>query len=221
MDTQLFEKVDLYISQLLAPEDDALKETIRSIDDAGMPQISITPSQGKFLQILAKLCHAKRILELGTLGGYSTIWLARALPIDGKLITIEIDPQHAEVAQKNLINAGVADRVDIHVGKSLELLPQLVDKGEEPFDLIFIDADKPPYAKYFELCLRLARQGSVIVLDNVIREGMVLEEQSDDERVQGVQKLNKLLSGHPKVTATILQQVGAKEYDGMAIAIVN
>lgn len=221
MDTQLFEKVDLYISQLLAPEDDALKETIRSIDDAGMPQISITPSQGKFLQILAKLCHAKRILELGTLGGYSTIWLARALPTDGKLITIEIDPQHAEVAQKNLINAGVANRVDIHVGKSLELLPQLVDKGEEPFDLIFIDADKPPYAEYFELCLRLARQGSVIVLDNVIREGMVLEEQSDDERVQGVQKLNKLLSGHPKVTATILQQVGAKEYDGMAIAIVN
>lgn len=217
----MFEKVDRYIGQLLAPEDEVLQQTIKSLDEAEMPQISITANQGKFLQVIALMCNAKKILELGTLGGYSTIWMARALPHDGKIVTVEFDPHHASIARKNIENAGLLEKVDLRVGKASEVMVQLKESGETNFDLIFIDADKPPYKEYFEAALDLARPGAVIICDNVIREGKVLDENSSDDRVAGVRRLNQMLSENKKVTATILQTVGAKEYDGMAIAFVN
>src|SRR6478672_9604801 len=221
MDTNIFEQVDSYINERLAPEDDALKNTIASLSKAGMPQISVSANQGKFLQVLAVLCQAKKILELGTLGGYSTIWMARALPSDGKLITIEVDAHHAEVAKTNLANAGVGDKVDVRVGKALEVLPQMVSNNEGPFDMIFIDADKPPYAEYFEWALKLSQPGTLIVCDNVIREGKILDKNSTDEAVRGAERFNEALARHNDVTATIIQTVGAKEHDGMAIAVVK
>jgi len=221
MDQQMFEKVDGYISQLLEPEDEVLRQTIKSLDEAEMPQISITANQGKFLQVIALMCNAKKILELGTLGGYSTIWMARALPADGKIVTVEFDPHHASIARKNIENAGLLEKVDLRVGRASEVMEQLKESGEINFDLIFIDADKPPYKEYFEAALDLARPGAVIICDNVIREGKVLDENSSDDRVAGVRRLNQMLSENTKVTATILQTVGAKEYDGMAIAFVN
>lgn len=221
MDTEIFLQVDNYISGLLAPEDKALVETIKSLDNEGLPQHSVSPNQGKFLQVMMIACNAKRVLELGTLGGYSTIWLARALPDDGKVITIELDKHHGEVAQKNIDNAGLSQKVDLRVGKALDILPKIVAENREPFDLIFIDADKPPYTEYFDYALKLSRPGTLIICDNVIREGKVLDKNSTDEKVQGVQRLNKMLSENKKVTATILHSVGVKEYDGMAIAVVN
>jgi caffeoyl-CoA O-methyltransferase len=221
MNNDIFEQVDKYIGQLLAPEDEALTAAIASLDKAGMPQISVTPSQGKLLQVMALLCNAKTILELGTLGGYSTIWMARALPEAGKIISVESDAAHAAVAQQNIERAGLAAKVDIRTGKALDILPALIANGEGPFDMIFIDADKPPYPEYFEYALQLSRPGTLIIADNVIREGQVLDPHCPDERVAGVQRLNKLLSGHTGVTATIIQTVGIKEHDGMAIAVVN
>jgi len=221
MDQELFGKVDHYISEMLAPEDEVLKETIKSLDDANMPQISVTANQGKFLQVIARMCNAKRVLELGTLAGYSTIWMARSLPESGKIVTVEFDPHHASVAKQNIEKAGLSDKVDIRVGKAMDVMLQLKEAKEEPFDLIFIDADKPPYAAYFEMALTLSRSGTVIICDNVIREGKILDEHSDDDRVVGVQRLNKMLASNENVTATILQTVGVKEYDGMAIAVVK
>ncbi|TZF98930.1 O-methyltransferase (plasmid) [Chryseobacterium panacisoli] len=221
MNQQLFEKVDQYISNLVAPEDSFLQETIQSLDDASMPQISITPTQGKFLQVMMLMCKAKRVLELGTLGAYSTIWMARAIPSDGKVITIEYDPHHADIASRNIAKAGLSDQIDLRVGKAMDLLKELIAANEDPFDFIFIDADKPPYTEYFELALKLSHPGTVIVCDNIIREGKVLDENTNDERVMGVQRFNKMLASNPKVTATIMQTVGAKEYDGMSIAVVN
>jgi caffeoyl-CoA O-methyltransferase len=221
MNNEIFESVDRYISNLLGHEDEALIAATRSLKEAGMPAISISPNQGKFLQVLALLCNAKNILELGTLAGYSTIWMARALPKDGKLITLEYDPKHAAVAQKNIERAGVAGQVQIKTGKALDILPQLHAEGAGPFDMIFIDADKPPYADYFEWALKLARPGTLIVVDNVIRDGRVLDENSTDAAVGGAQRFNKVLGASTAVTATILQMVGVKEYDGMAIAVVK
>lgn len=221
METEIFEKVDAYISELLAPEDKVLTDTLESLQKEGLPEISVTANQGKFLQVMAILCNATKILELGTLGGYSTIWLARALPEGGKMISIEFDKHHAEVARKNIDHAGLSQKVDIRVGKALDILPEIIAAKEGPFDMIFIDADKEPYDKYFELALSLSRPGTLIICDNVIREGKVLDKQSSDEKVQGVQRLNKMLSSNKKVTATIVQNVGIKEHDGMAIAVVN
>lgn len=221
MEPEIFTQVDKYISNLLAPEDKALTDTIKSLDTEGLPQHSISPNQGKFLQVMMIACNARRVLELGTLGGYSTIWLARALPDNGKLITIEFDKHHAEVAQKNIDNAGLSQKVDLRVGKALDILPQIIEEKSEPFDMIFIDADKPPYTEYFDYALQLSRPGALIICDNVIREGKVLDNNSKDEKVQGVQRLNKMLSENKRVTATILHAVGVKEYDGMAIAVVN
>lgn len=221
MNNEIFESVDHYISNLLGHEDEALIAATKSLKEAGMPAISISPNQGKFLQVLALLCNAKNILELGTLAGYSTIWMARALPKDGKLITLEYDPKHAAVAQKNIERAGVASQVQIRTGKALEILPQLHAEGAGPFDMIFIDADKPPYADYFEWALKLSRPGTLIVVDNVIRDGKVLDEKSTDAAVNGAQRFNKVLGASTAVTATILQMVGVKEYDGMAIAVVK
>jgi predicted O-methyltransferase YrrM len=191
------------------------------LDDASIPQISVTPTQGKFLQLMLLSCKAKRVLELGTLGAYSTIWMARAIPADGKIITVEFDPHHARVASQNIAKAGYSDKIDLRTGKAMDILNELISKGEEAFDFIFIDADKPPYTEYFELALQLSHPGTIIICDNVIREGKVLDENTTDEKVKGVQRLNQMLANNPKVTATIMQTVGAKEYDGMAIAIVN
>lgn len=221
MDTEIFLKVDNYISDLLAPEDKVLTDTIKSLDAEGIPQQSVSANQGKFLQIMMVACNAKKVLELGTLGGYSTIWIARALPKNGKVITIELDKHHGEVAQRNIDNADLSQKVDLRVGKALDILPQIIAENGDPFDMIFIDADKPPYTEYFDYALQLSRPGTLIICDNVIREGKVLDNNSKDEKVQGVQRLNKMLSNNKKVTATILQTVGVKDYDGVAIAVVN
>ncbi len=221
MNQALFASVDQYINSLLAPEDEALKATVQSITDNQIPQISVSPNQGKFLQVLATLCRAKKILEVGTLAGYSTIWMARALPKDGHLVTIEFDPLHARVAQENMQRAGLAEQVDIRIGKAIDILPEIAAEGiGPPFDLIFIDADKPPYAEYYEWALKLSRPGTLIIADNVIREGQVLDPNCSDEKVQGVQRLNQILATDTRVTATIIQTVGEKEHDGMVIAVV-
>jgi caffeoyl-CoA O-methyltransferase len=221
MNQAFFESVDQYISGLLGAEDEALKATTASIEKENIPPISISANQGKFLHVLAKLCNAKKILEIGTLAGYSTIWMARALPKNGRLVTLEFDQHHADVAKKNIARAGLDSIVEVRVGKAIELLPQIKKEGIGPFDMIFIDADKPPYTEYFEWALKLSRPGTLIVADNVIREGKVLDAQSDDPMVGGAQRFNKALAANSAVTATIIQTVGSKEHDGMAIAVVN
>jgi caffeoyl-CoA O-methyltransferase len=221
MDLKIFGAVDDYITGLFEQEDSSLTATEQSIKESNIPPISISPNQGKFLQMLARLCHAKKILEIGTLAGYSTIWLARALPTDGKLITLEYEPLHARVAQKNIDRAGLSSIVEIREGKGIDLLPKLVEEGAGPFDMIFIDADKPPYKEYFDWALKLSRPGTLIVADNVIREGKVLQDKSPDEMVAGVKRFNAALAVNSAVTATIIQTVGAKEHDGMALAIVK
>ena len=218
---EIFENVDQYILKLVGGEDEALRAADRSIADMNMPPISVSANQGKFLHVLAKTCRAKKILEIGTLAGYSTIWMARALPQDGKLISLEFDPNHARVAKSNIERAGLSKVVDIRIGKAIDLLPQLLANNEGPFDMIFIDADKPPYTEYFQWSLKLAHPGTLIVADNVIREGNVLDPNSTDDMVLGVRRFNDYLSHTQSVTATIIQTVGAKVHDGMALAIVN
>ncbi len=220
MNQQLFEAVDQYICQLFAPEDEALQAVVESIDKNNIPQISISASQGKFLQVLVKLCGAKTILEIGTLAGYSTIWMARGLPANGKLISLEYEQLHADIASENIKRAGLAGTIEIRVGKGLDLLPVLKQENKV-FDMIFIDADKPPYAEYFEWALQLSHPGTLIIADNVIRSGKILNEEETDEMVKGIQRFNKLLAATKEVTACIIQNVGEKEHDGMAIAIVN
>jgi len=221
MSKKLFKAVDKYIGKLVGEEDKVLKQALKLMKEADIPAISVSANQGKFLQVLALTKGAKKILELGTLGGYSTIWMARALPADGHLLTLEYEQKHADVAQKNINNAGLDKIVEIRVGKALDLLPIVEKEKIGPFDMIFIDADKQPYAEYFEWALKLSKPGTLIVADNVIREGKVLDKHPKDDRVTGVQRLNNLLSGNTKVTATIIQTVGDKEHDGMAIAVVN
>lgn len=221
MTQQLFESVDQYITDLFQDEDECLRTAAKSIEDSGIPQISISPNQGKFLQILATLCNAKKILEIGTLGGYSTIWMARALPANGKLITLEIDEKHANVARHNFKHCGLEPRIELRLGKAIDLLPALAKENAGPFDMIFIDADKPPYTEYFQWALKLSKPGTLIIADNVVREGKILLEQSPDEMVTGVKRFNDFLSKCKEVKATIFQTVGAKEHDGMAIAIVK
>lgn len=221
METQIFEHVDEYIRKLVGTEDKILKAADESIKEANIPPISVSANQGKFLQVLAKTCNAKKILEIGTLVGYSTIWLARALPKNGKLISLEFEPLHAQVAKNNIERAGLSPVVEIRVGRALDLLPQLEANHEGPFDMIFIDADKPPYTEYFQWALKLSRPGTLIVADNVIRDGKVLDKNTTDEMVQGAQRFNTFLANSPSVTATIIQTVGSKMHDGMALAIVN
>jgi len=221
MTEETWSAVDEYIVGKLHDPDASLDAAIRASDAAGLPSIQVSAAQGKFLHILVKAHGAKRILEIGTLGGYSTIWMARALPNDGRLITMEIEPAHAAVAKANVERAGVADRVEILVGNALDLLPELEKREQQPFDLFFIDADKVSIPTYFESALRMSRKGSLILVDNVVRKGAVIEENSEDPSVQGVRRLNDMLSGDPRVTATVLQTVGIKGYDGLAIAFVN
>ena len=221
MDPTTFENVDHYISRLLAPQDRVLTDTLKSLEDHDISNISISAAQGKFLQVLALLCRATKILEIGTLGGYSAIWLARILPAHGRLVTIEADERHAGIARKNIEKAGLQSKIDIRIGKALDLLPKIEEEKIGPFDMIFIDADKPPYVEYFQWALRLSRPGTLIVADNVVRNGDILDPHSTDEKVQGAQRFNRMLSECSGVTAAILQTVGAKEYDGMALAVVN
>ena len=221
MDTNIFGAVDQFINNLFVKEDEALQQTKQAIIDGDLPLISISENQGKFLHILAKLNHPKKILEIGTLGGYSTIWLARALQEGGELTSLELDQHHADVALANISNAGLNNAVKIRVGNALEELPKMKKEGAGPFDVIFIDADKEPYAEYFELSLQLSRPGTLIIADNVVREGKILEENNDDSNVTGVKRFITLLAASKQVTATIIQTVGSKYHDGMALAIVN
>ena len=213
--------VDRYISDLLVPPDPALDAALQASAAAGLPPHDVSPSQGKLLLLLAQIQGARTILEIGTLGGYSTIWLARALPADGRLITLEADPKHAEVARANIAQAGLANVVELRVGRALDTLPQLAAEGYGPFDLIFIDADKPSNPDYFGWALKLCGRGSLIIADNVVRNGAVVDAASSDPSVQGVRRFNELLAAEPRVNATAIQTVGCKGYDGFAIAIVT
>lgn len=213
--------VDQYFGDMLILSDSTLEQTLTANLEAGLPAYDVSANQGQLLQIFAQMVKAKSILEIGTLGGYSTIWLARALPSDGRLVTLENEPRHAEVAQANIARAGLSQIVDVRVGNALDLLPKLHNEGIGPFDLIFIDADKKSNPDYFSWALRLARTGSVIIVDNVVRNGEVVNSQSDDPSVQGVRQLNKLIKSEPRVHATVVQTVGAKGYDGFIIARVN
>ncbi len=221
MNQELWTAVDRYITDLLVPADDALDGALRAAADADLPPIHVSPNQGKLLQLLARLIGARRILEIGTLAGYSTIWLARALPANGRLITLESEPRHAAVARANLARAGLSGVVELRLGQALDTLPQLAAQGPGPFDLTFIDADKPNIPAYFRWALTLSRRGSLIVVDNVVRNGEVIDAHSSDARVQGVRRLHELLATEPSVSATVLQTVGSKGYDGLAIALVT
>ena len=212
--------VDEYITGLF-PSDPALEMVLQATRAAGMPQINVSPVQGRLLHVLALTRGARTILEIGTLAGYSAIWMARALPADGKLITLESDPKHAEVARANIARAGLADRIEVRLGVALDVLPQLAAEGKGPFDLIFIDADKTNLTTYFDWAVRLARPGSLIIADNVIRHGDVLDDSSADASLQGVRRFNEALAADRRVTATIVQMVGIKGYDGMALAVVR
>lgn len=213
--------VDDYLTELLIPSDPVLEAALADSEAAGLPAISVTPTQGKLLWLFARLAGASKILELGTLGGYSTIWLARALPKDGRLITIEASAEHAEVATANLKRSGLIDRVELRIGRGLDLLPQLATEGVAPFDLIFIDADKVSTADYFAWALKLARPGTLIITDNVIRKGAVADAKSRDPNIVGMRRFFELLAKEKGVSATAVQTVGSKGYDGFAIAIVN
>jgi predicted O-methyltransferase YrrM len=213
--------VDQYINTLLIGPDSVLDEVLRTSTAAGLPSIQVTPNLGKFLHLLARIHGARTILEIGTLGGYSTIWLARALPPGGRLITLESEPVHADVARANFARAGLSEIIDLRLGPALETLPRIAAEGAGPFDLIFIDADKPGYPDYFRWAVKLSRRGSVIVVDNVVRKGAVIDAGSEDERVQGVRRFNELLAAEPRVTATAIQTVGNKGYDGFTLILVT
>ncbi|RZS29635.1 putative O-methyltransferase YrrM [Herbihabitans rhizosphaerae] len=213
--------VDQYLTDTLVPADAALDEALRASEAAGLPAINVAPNQGKLLNLIALIRGASNILEIGTLGGYSTIWLGRALPADGQLITLEYDPKHAEVATANLQRAGLADKTEVRVGPALDTLPQLAAEGHGPFDLTFIDADKANIPEYFGWAVKLSRPGSVIIVDNVVRNGTVADPDSDDPAVLGVRRLHEEIKAEPKVTATAIQTVGSKGYDGFTIAMVN
>ena len=213
--------VDRYISDTLIPADPVLEAALTASTKAGLPPIAVAPNQGKWLMILAQAIGARSILEMGSLGGYSTIWLARALPADGRLITLEADPRHAEVARANIARAGLADKVELRLGKALDTLPEIAAEGLGPFDFIFIDADKGNYPGYLEWAVKLSRPGTVIIGDNVVRDGDVIDASNTDPAVQGVRRMNEIIAAHPRLTATAIQTVGSKGYDGFMIAIVK
>jgi predicted O-methyltransferase YrrM len=219
-ESRLWNDVDAYFSGLLSPEDEALTAALRDSDAAGLPPINVAPNQGKLLQLLAQIQGARRILEFGTLGGYSTIWLARALPEEGRLISFEYEARHADVARRNLDRAGLGRLVEVRVGPALESLPKLADENPEPFDFVFIDADKANNRHYVEWALRLTRPGALIVVDNVVRGGRVIDADSDDPAIRGTRAALELIASHPRVSGTAVQTVGGKGYDGFALARV-
>ncbi len=220
MTQEKWTEVDRYITDLLVAPDPVLEAALAASVAAGLPTIHVAPNQGKLLHLLARIQGARRILEIGTLGGYSTIWLARALPPGGSLVTLELDPKHAEVARANLARAGLAAVVDVRVGRAADTLAQLAAGKPEPFDLIFVDADKPSTAEYFGWAIRLARPGTVIIVDNVVRQGAVADAASTDATVQGIRRFNQALAAERRVSATELQTVGSKGHDGFALALV-
>jgi len=221
MTQQLWTDVDRYLTDRLVPPDAALDSALRESADAGLPEINVAPNQGKLLYLFTLASGATRILEIGTLGGYSTIWLARALQPGGKLVTLEADARHARVAEANIARAGLADRVEVIVGPALESLPSLEARAEAPFDLTFIDADKVPTVEYFTWSLRLSHLGSVIVVDNVVRGGRVADPASDDPSVLGMRRFFEALADEARVMATAVQTVGSKGHDGFVFAVVT
>jgi predicted O-methyltransferase YrrM len=214
-------EVDRYFSDKLLPSDPSLESALETSVAAGLPAISVSPNQGKLLQMLAQLVGARSILEIGTLGGYSTIWLARGLRAGGHLVTLEVDPKHAEVARLNISRAGLKDVVEIRIGNALETLPQLSAERSDPFDLVFIDADKQNIPTYFEWALKLSRPGALIIVDNVVRIGAVIDPDSSDPSVQGVRRFVELLGAQTGASGTVIQTVGIKGYDGLAIVLVD
>lgn len=221
MDNELWTNVDHYLVSILAPSDAALDAALADSTAGGLPQINVAPNQGKLLELLATIRGANRILEIGTLGGYSTIWLARALGADGKLVTLELEPHHADVARINIDRAGLGPLVEIRTGPAAESLRSMINEGVEPFDFVFIDADKEGYAEYFSLTLKLSRPGTVIVADNVVREGGVIDPHNADERVIGIRKFLDTVKGDQRVSGTAVQTVGSKGYDGFALFVVR
>lgn len=214
-------KVDEYLVSLLAPSDYSLDAALADSAAAGLPEINVAPNQGKLLELLARSHGSSRILEIGTLGGYSTIWLARSLPDNGELISLELDPRHAEVARKNINRAGFGPMVDIRIGLAVESLRDLVTEGAEPFDFVFIDADKESYPEYFALSLQLSRPGTLIVADNVVRGGAIVDPLSSDDRVKGVRRFLELAASEERIAGTAIQTVGSKGYDGFALLLVT
>lgn len=221
MSQEQWSQVDSYIVDVQVGHDPALEAALAASKQAGLPAINVAPNQGKLLHLLARMHGARNILEIGTLGGYSTIWLARALPRDGKLITLEADPKHAEVARANIARAELAERVQVRVGRALDSLPELAKEPHGAFDFIFIDADKENIPHYFEWALKLSRKGSVIIVDNVVRRGAVLDASSNDPNILGVRRLNERLAKETRVSATSVQTVGSKGYDGFTLALVT
>ena len=219
MSQELWTDVEHYIDGLLIPSDPVLEAAINACEAADLPPIAVTPGQGKLLYLLARLQKARRILEIGTLGGYSTIWLARALPEDGYLVTLEAEKKHCDVAMANIAQADLSSVVDLRLGRALETLPELGAEGLEPFDMVFIDADKENTDAYFKWALRLSRAGAVIVVDNVIRDGQVADAGASDPRVQGMRRFFEALGDEPRVEATTIQTVGSKGYDGFTLAL--
>ncbi|MCK0196796.1 O-methyltransferase [Ancylobacter sp. 6x-1] len=220
-DRTTWSAVDRYFNAHLLPADPLLESALAATEAAGIRAINVAPNQGKLLMLLARMRGARRILEIGTLGGYSTIWLARALPDEGRLVTLELDPRHAEVARANLEAAGVDGKVEIRVGPALESLAALEAEGDEPFDLVFIDADKPNNPNYLASALRLTRAGSVIIADNVVRDGRVIDPATGDANVEGVRAMFEAMAAEARLSATAIQTVGEKGYDGFALALVT
>jgi len=221
MTQTLWSAIDDYIVDALSPSDAALDQALADSKAAGLPAINVAPNQGKLLQLLARMIGARRILEVGTLGGYSTIWLARALPENGRLISLEYSPVHAEVARANLARAGLGDIAEVRVGAALDSLPVLAAEGRDPFDLVFIDADKENNPHYFTWALKMTRPGGLIIIDNVVRGGSVINAETQDPNVLGVRRMYDLIAAEPRVSATAVQTVGSKGHDGFAIALVR
>ena len=221
MSQEQWTAVDRYINDLLVPADPALEAALQASVAARLPAINVTPNQGKLLQILARLQGAHTILEIGTLGGYSTIWLGRALPAGGSLVTLEANPKHAKIARANIERAGLGNVVELRLGTALDILPQLDAEGRKPFDFIFIDADKENTAEYFTWALKLSRPGSLIIVDNVVRKGAVIDAASRDPDIQGMRRFYERLAAEPRASATAIQTVCSKGYDGFAIALVT
>ena len=212
--------VDRYFGDQLAPEDNALAAVVGANRDAGLPSIDVPALLGKFLDLLVRISGARRVLEVGTLGGYSTIWLTRALPEGGRVVTLEIDPHHAEIARANLKRAGVLDRAEVRVAPALDSLQALHAAGADPFDLVFLDADKRSLPEYLDWSLKLSHPGTIIVADNVVRDGKVLDPESRDPDIQGVRRMTEMMAANPRLSATAIPTVGARGYDGFAIALV-
>jgi predicted O-methyltransferase YrrM len=219
MNESLWADVDRYVEDVLIARDEVLDSVLRASDEAGLPSHHVSPTQGKLLHLLARACGAKRILEIGTLAGYSTIWLARALQAGGRLVTLEANPHHADVARQNLALAGLSDVVEVRTGPALETLPGLEERWA-PFDFVFIDADKASSAEYFLWALKLSRVGSVIITDNVVREGALVDASSGDASVRGARRLHDAIASESRVSATTIQTVGRKGHDGFTLAVV-